>query len=442
MNDQNQSHPLYLYVVSTVAALGGLLFGFDIGVIAGAIPFITEQLHLDAHQEGFAVGNILIGALIGSLAGALSDRFGRRRILIFAAVLLTVSAISSALSRSYWELVAARFVGGLGVGASMVSALYISEIAPAAKRGFLVSLNQFAIVTGILLTYYTNWLLVDAGPNNWRWMFGLEALPAVVFFVALFFVPESPRWLVKQNRTVEAGQILAKVAGTENAQSELADIQATIEEETGSIFELFKPGLRKALLIGVLISVFAQVTGIGAIVYYAPTIFMASGDESSAALFASVLIGLTNFLGTIVSFFIIDRFGRKPLLYVGLVGMGLSLLGAGSSADTEVFGVSLMLVSIISYIWFYAISLGPVGWVLVAEIYPTKIRGFAMAICLMVLWLSDFIVAYTFPWLNESLGQGVFNVYAGICVLAFLFAWFIVVETKGKTLEEIEGWWS
>ncbi|MFC1607327.1 sugar porter family MFS transporter [Candidatus Latescibacterota bacterium] len=435
---------LYVFIISSVAAIGGLLFGFDVGVIAGAIPFITDHFQLNAHQEGFAVSNIIIGCVIGSaVSGPLSDRYGRKKVLIVAALLFAVSAILSALPRSYAELIIARLIGGIAVGASMVSALYISEISPADKRGFLVSLNQFAIVIGILITYLINWLLVDIGPQNWRVMFACEAVPAVVFFVCLFFVPESPRWLAKAGQTDKAMAVLTRVGGRKHAEAEFGEINRTLHEDKGTINELLQPGLRKALVIGVIISVFAQVVGIGAVIYYAPKIFMSAGFESvSSGLFATVMVGVINFLGTIVAFIIIDRFGRKPLMYIGHIGMAVSMVLIGLLFNVSTGVTVWVVVPVLTFVAFYAMSLGPVAWVIVAEIFPTKIRGRAMAISMVVLWLSDFSVSQTFPWLMEHIEEKTFYIYAVVNVIGFLFALFVVKETKGKSLEEIEKMWS
>jgi len=441
---QDSGSFFYVVCISSIAALGGLLFGFDIGVIAGVIPFITEHFHLNAHQEGFAVSNIIIGCVIGSaLSGPLSDRYGRKKILIVAALFFAVSAILSAVPRTYLELIAARLIGGVAIGASMISALYIAEVSPAAKRGFLVSLNQFAIVIGILLTYTINWLLVDIGPVNWRLMFASEAIPAFLFFVSLFFIPESPRWLTKAGRVDEAEDILVRVGGRTNAQTELREILKSLEEEQGSISELFQPGMRKALAIGVIISIFAQVVGIGAVIYYAPIIFMSAGFvDASSGMLATVVVGIINFLGTIVSFVIIDRFGRKPLIYIGHVGMAVSMILVGLFFHSTRVGPLWVLVPVLAFVGFYAMSLGPVAWVIVAEIFPTKIRGQAMAISMVVLWLADSTISQTFPWLMEVIAGKTFYIYAAINVFGFLFAWLVVKETKGKTLEEIEKMWS
>lgn len=445
INDQSdKGSVLYVYFVSIVAAIGGLLFGFDTGVISGAIPFITEQFNLNTVQEGFAVSNLLIGCIIGvSFGGILSDRYGRKKILIVSALFFILSAILSALTRTFMELVLARFIGGLAVGvASMLSPMYIAEIAPAKIRGRLVSLNQFTIVGGILLSYFTNWLLVDTGPNNWRWMLAFETLPAGLFFIAFLFVPESPRWLIKQNLGERALAILTKVGGRKHAEAEINEIKSMLDKEEGSISELMKPGLRMVLLVGVLLAVFQQITGINTVLYYAPKIFLRAGYENaSSAFFASVIIGATNLICTIIAISTIDRFGRKPLLLIGLAGMGISFGLAGLSMQSATIGATWILIPLIMYVGFFAMSLGPVVWVLLSEIFPTKIRGRAMSIATMVLWISCFIVSQTFPWLVEKIGEKTFYMYAGICAVAFVFVRLMVTETKGKSLEEIEKMW-
>jgi len=441
---KNNGSIIFVYFVSIVAAVGGLLFGFDTGVISGAIPFVTEHFNLNAYQEGFAVSNLLIGCIIGaSAAGVLSDRFGRKKILIFTAIFFAISAILSALPRTFTELVIARFLGGLSVGvASMLSPMYIAEISPARIRGRLVSLNQFTIVIGILFSYLANWLLVDIGVNNWRWMFASESFPACFFLVALFFVPESPRWLAKQGKLDNALAILTRVGGRKHAEAEIIEIKSTIDREAGSIRELLKPGLRMVLLVGVLLAIFQQITGINTVIYYAPKIFLKAGYESSSsALLAQVIVGITNVIFTIIAISTIDRFGRKPLMLIGLAGMGISFALAGFAFHSQVIGATWILIPIIAYVAFFAMSLGPVVWVLMSEIFPTKIRGRAMSIATMFLWISCFAVSQTFPWLVEKIEEKTFFMYGGICAVAFIFVWFMVTETKGKTLEEIEKMW-
>jgi sugar porter (SP) family MFS transporter len=340
-------------------------------------------------------------------------------------------------------LIIARFIGGLAVGiASVVSPMYIAEISPAEIRGRLVALNQLAIVVGILASYFTNWLLVDIGPNNWRWMFAAETLPAGIFFIALFLIPESPRWLMKQGFPENALKTLTRIGGTGHAEKEIIEIKAMLEKEEGSFSELFRPGLRKVLLIGVLLALFAHITGIDTIIYYGPIIFMKAGYESaSSALLASVIIGIVNLIFTFVGISTVDKFGRKFLLLIGLAGMGISVTFIGFTFQSKTIAPIWILAPILTYCASFALSIGVVIWVYLSEIFPTKVRGRAVSIATMVLWLSNVIITQIFPWMMERLAGNTFYVFTGICALAFLFVWFMVFETKGRTLEEIEQMW-
>jgi SP family arabinose:H+ symporter-like MFS transporter len=444
LNSSDKGNTSYLYTVSIVAAIGGLLFGFDAGVISGAIPYVTKYFDMNVHQEGFTVSILIIGCIIGaSAAGALSDRFGRKKILIVLALFFVLSAILSAVPQTHLELIIARFIGGLAVGASSVlSPMYISEISPAQIRGRLVSLNQFTIVTGILVTYFSNWLLVDIGPNNWRWMFGVEAIPAGIFLFLLFLVPESPRWLAKQGMHDNALAILAKISGRKHAEVEMDEIVTSLKEEEGSFRELLQPGLRKILVVAVLLGFFSQICGIDAVIYYAPKIFLWSGYESaSSAFLASVVVAVINFLFTIIALLYVDKFGRKPLLLFGLIGMTISFILAGYALQSATTRTHLVLIPILSYIAFFAISLGPIPWIFISEVFPNKIRGRAVSIATMALWISNFIIAQSFPWMVETIGGGSFYIFSLVCFLTFIFVLFMITETKGKTLEEIEQMW-
>ena len=440
----NGGSPAYVYMISIIAAFGGLLYGFVLGVISGAMPFVARDFGLSAYQVGFAVGNIDIGCLIGALAaGSLSDRYGRKKVLFLTAALFALSGGLCAAATSFTELVTGRLIGGLAVGASMISALYTAEVAPARIRGFLVTLTQFGIVIGILATYVVNWALADAGPDNWRWMFASGILPTVVFLAGLLFVPESPRWLAARGETDRARAILARIGGAAHAESELALIRAAVETEQGSVRELFRKGFRRALVIGVVISALAQSVGINTVIYYAPAIFMKAGyHDASSAFLATIAVGTVNFLFTIVAILAIDRLGRKPLLLAGLAGMLISLVCAAMLFNVSTVGAVWVLFPILGFVALYAVSLGPIAWVLVSEIYPNRIRGVAMAICMAALYIADFIVSLTFPRLMEIMGYRVFFVYAAVCAVGFLFVWLAVTETKGKTLEEIETMWT
>ena len=432
-----------LLIFSTAAALGGLLFGFDTGVISGAIHFIKIEFNLNAYQEGFAVSNLMVACVIGALlAGPIADWTGRKKVLILCAVLFTVSAILSALPRSFTELVIARFIGGTGVGmASVVSPMYIAEISPAKIRGRLVALNQLAIVVGILLSYFSNWVLVDTGINNWRYMLVAEILPAITFLVGLFFIPESPRWLTKEGLEKEALDVLNVVAGAANSDYELLEVKKSLAEKSTSLKELLHPSLRRVLIVGILFSLFAHITGIDTIIYYGPIIFLESGFKTDSALLASVMIGITNLIFTFVGMAMVDKSGRKFLLLVGLAGMGISMMLVGFCMQSDMISAKWTLLWIMTYIASFAMSIGVVIWVYLSEIYPTRVRGQALSVATMVLWLGNVILTQLFPVMMERFGGGTFYIFSFICLLAFIFTWTMVKETKGVSLEEIEEMW-
>lgn len=434
----------YVIYVSIVAALGGLLFGFDTAIIAGAARFLKERFALSAFGEGLAVSIVLVGCMAGAaIAGTVSDRLGRRRFMFISAVLFFLSALGCAIPQNLIQFLAFRFIGGLAIGsASIVSPLYISEVAPPKIRGALVSVNQLAIVTGILMSYFVSWILVGAGASNWRWMFATGAIPAVVFFLFVLGVPESPRWLVKQGRESEASTILTRLNGPEIAKSELVNIKETLTLEGGSLKELLQPGFRTALFIGIFLAVFQQITGINAVIYYAPRFFEAAGLARSSAILQSALIGVVNVVFTLVAIALVDRLGRKPMLMVGSAGMGLSFILLGAAFKFQLFSGSLILLFTLLYIAFFAMTLGPIVWVVIAEIFPTRIRGRAMAIATVSLWLADFAVSLTFPVIADKLHESfAFWLYAGMCLINFVFIWAVLPETKGKSLEEIEKRW-
>jgi len=434
----------YVLSVTLVAAIGGLIFGFDTAIVAGATRYMKEQFALDSLQEGWAVGIVLIGCMFGAgLAGPVSDRIGRRRFMLVSAALFLVSAVGCAVPRTIAEFMIFRFVGGLGIGsAAVLSPLYIAEVAPARARGALVSVNQLAIVTGILLAYFVNWAFAGAGPANWRWMYGMGAVPSVLFFLLLLRVPESPRWLVKNGREGEALTVLTRADSAAAAAAGIREIKDTLALEEGSLRELFRPAFRRPLLIAIVLAVFQQVTGINAILYYAPRIFEGAGFARMSAIGQSTIVGLVNMLFTVVAIVLADKVGRRPLLLVATGGMGLSLVLLGVAFKSPFLPASALLFIILLYIAFFASAMGPLVWVVMAEIFPTKVRGSAMGLATLVLWLADFAVTLTFPVISDRFHPSTaFWLYAAMCALDLVFMGFFLPETKGKTLEEIERRW-
>jgi SP family arabinose:H+ symporter-like MFS transporter len=437
-----ENNNAFLILASVVAALGGLLFGFDTAVISGTTPFIQPYFHLNDVGLGWTVSSLLIGCIVGvTLSGRPGDLFGRRNTLRVAALVFLVSAIGSALAAKLWIFVTFRFFGGIAVGTvSMLSPMYISEIAPGPRRGALVSLNQLAIVIGILIAFFSNYLLVGSGPDNWRWMLSVMGLPALFFFVSLLFVPESPRWLVQKGKTTEAFDILRRINGSEKAATELADIEKSISsEEMGTYREVFSEGMRPLLLIGILLAVFSQLSGINSIMYYAPIIFQKMGTGTSSALMQTIAVGAVNLTFTLVSLRLIDRWGRKPLLIVGAIGMVVSLSVMAGAFFTEHFGGYLILTFILLFIASFAMSIGPVSWVVIAEIFPNKLRSKAMSVAIVSLWTTTFLVSLTFPVILDRLGGGAaFSLFGFMCLLLLFYVIFKLPETKGKSLEELE----
>lgn len=454
MNQQTGAR--YVAMLSGVAALGGLLFGYDTAVIAGAIGFLRSHFVLDAATTGWAASCALLGCLAGAgIAGLIADRLGRKRALLFAGVLFTVSGVWSALPATVGEFTIARILGGIGIGtASVVCPLYIAEMAPAARRGRLVTFNQLAIVIGILVVYFVNYFIARQGDEawnittGWRWMFGSEALPALLFTFLALFIPESPRWLLQRGRELEARTILTRVGGAEHAAGELRAIAASLAVEQSSTAQLFQPGLRRALLIGVTLAILQQVTGINVFMYYAPEIFKQLGAGTDVALLQTVAVGAVNLAFTLVALRTVDRLGRKRLMIVGATGMGICLAGLGLASYHGILAV-WVLVFVLGFIACFAMSLGPVVWIIIAEIFPTRIRGRAMAIATLMLWGANYVVSQTFPMFNENPALVAtfhhafpFWLYAAFCVVTVLFVWRVVPETKGQSLEEIEQLWS
>ncbi|MBA3231615.1 MAG: sugar porter family MFS transporter [Acidobacteria bacterium] len=431
-------------------ALGGLLFGYDTGKIAGAIIFVQADLQLTAFLEGLVVSSLLIGAAIGAgTCGPLSDRLGRRRVILIAALIFAGTAIGEALSPNAATLIFMRLIGGLAVGAaSLTVPLYLSEMAPARIRGAIASLNQLMIVIGILSAFIVNYTLADT--ESWRWMFGAAFFPAMILLVGMIFMPETPRWLVLQDREEEAREVLRRTRPESEIDHEMAEIERIDnleEEEGGGLRELLRATwIRPALVVAIGLAVFQQIVGINTIIYYAPTTLTNVGFEDSAAILANVGIGIVNVLLTLVAIYLIDRIGRKPLLLGGLVGMVASLTVLGVStlslpepaSPTDPVAI-ITLVCLGLFIASFAATWGPVVWVMLPEILPLKLRGTAMGVAIILHWLANFLVSLTFPILLDTVGLGLlFLGYAGIGVLAFVFVRALVTETKGRSLEEIE----
>lgn len=568
---QTQGSVTYVVLLALVAALGGLLFGYDTAVISGAIGFLQYHFNLDPQvAKGWAAASALIGCAVGAaFAGLLSDRLGRKKVLILCAIFFFLSAVGTAWPRTFGDFVFFRIIGGLAIGAaSLTSPMYIAEISPARIRGRMVSVNQFAIVTGMMVVYFVNYFIAGYGSvrdramteplravldtklpdefvqrfiadratvldgpaeaqgqsmlarlfaeqhgpeierqavedflsgqskgakgqpvamrqsegvtseelaaflkqygveidrmavdlarrgaiswnvdQGWRWMFASGTLPALLLLVLLFLVPESPRWLTKQGSRDQALAVLARISGAEQGQRELADIEDAIAHESGSLAQLFQPGMRAAFGIGVALAVLQQVTGINVFLYFAPEIFKKMGSGTNVALLQTVLVGAVNLTFTVIALWTVDRWGRKPLMVIGTTGMGVSLLSLGLAAyfqQTDVW----VVVFILTYIGCFALSVGPVTWVILSEIFPTRIRGRAMGIATVCLWLANFVVTQTFtmmdesPYLVERFHHAFpFWVYTVLCAVSLVFVLVFVPETKGKTLEEIERSW-
>ena len=439
----------FVMKVSIVAALGGLLFGYDTAVIAGAIGFLQERFGLSPAMVGWAASSAIWGCVFGAMfAGYLSDTIGRKKTLIITAILFFVSSLGAAFPTSLTEFVIARFIGGLGIGAaSMLSPLYISEIAPAKIRGTLVSLYQLAIVIGINLIYFVNLKIAGLGDTawnvdmGWRYMLGSGAIPAFLFLL-LFLVPESPRWLMKKKRADEALDTLERVNGKARAREVMQEIKEALSQETGTVKELFSPGLRMALIVGVVLALFSQITGINAIIYYAPEIFKSIGFASESAFFQTVLIGSINTLFTFVALWLIDRAGRRSLLLWGVSGMIICLLGTGLCFYYNIVQGPWLLIFILGYIASFASSLGPIPWVIMSEIFPTKTRGIAMSFCTLVLWIGVLFITQFTPMLLENIGGAfTFWIFMVNAIILLLFVWKVIPETKQRTLEEIEQSW-
>jgi MFS transporter, SP family, galactose:H+ symporter len=438
----------FVYLAAAFAALGGLLFGYDTGVISGALIFIKKEFALSIFEQELIVSIVLAGATVGALSGGgLSDRFGRRATLFATSVVFIVGAIFSAAATSVATLVIGRIIVGLGIGLACTTVpVYISEVSPAEARGWQVSLFQLAITIGILCAYLVDFAFAKA--EAWRWMLGLAVAPGVILGVGVLFLPESPRWLAKYLHPEAARAVLVRIRGTADVDAEFRDIISNLEqsEEHGRWADLLSPAVRPALVVGVGLAIFQQVTGINTVIYYAPMIVLTAGISSaSGAILATAGIGLVNVIMTIVAMWLIDRVGRRPLLLVGIAGMTvcLGILGAAFRMTAETSTVAwVAVITLMAYVAFFAISLGPIFWLLIAEIYPLQIRGLAEGTAAGSNWIFNLVVSMTFLSLVQIMGPSwTFWLYGVLAIAAFIFSYYLVPETKGRTLEEIEQGW-
>ena len=450
----------YVIFMAAVAAIGGILFGYDTAVISGTTDIVRNQFSLSASGEGWYVGCALIGSIIGVLcAGSLSDYIGRKITMLISAAFFSISAIGCAVCGSFDALVAFRIIGGVGIGiVSIVSPIYISEVSPAKIRGTLVSLYQLAVTAGFLLAYLANWAIdagidpsaaADAGlwsrmfnAEAWRGMLGSETLPALLFLFIIFFIPESPKWLIIKGKPSEATAVLSRILGSEDEiNAEVETTRSSSGEDKGSWSDLLKPGILVAVLAGCAIAILGQFMGVNAVLYYGPKIFSEAGFDNP--MFSTVLVGLVNFATTVLAVFIIDRVGRKQLIYWGVSGMIICLIAIGTYFATGgALGNGFMLAFFLAYVFCCAISISAIVFVLLSEMYPNSIRGRAMSLAGFMLWVGTYLVGQLTPVLLEWSQAGTFFIFAVMCVPYMLIMWKVIPETTGKTLEEIEEYWT
>ena len=450
----------YVIFMAAVAAIGGILFGYDTAVISGTTDIVRNQFSLSASGEGWYVGCALIGSIIGVLcAGSLSDYIGRKITMLISAAFFSISAIGCAVCGSFDALVAFRIIGGVGIGiVSIVSPIYISEVSPAKIRGTLVSLYQLAVTAGFLLAYLANWAIdagidpsaaADAGlwsrmfnAEAWRGMLGSETLPALLFLFIIFFIPESPKWLIIKGKPSEATAVLSRILGSEDEiNAEVEATRSSSGEDKGSWSDLLKPGILVAVLAGCAIAILGQFMGVNAVLYYGPKIFSEAGFDNP--MFSTVLVGLVNFATTVLAVFIIDKVGRKQLIYWGVSGMIICLMAIGIYFATGgALGNGFMLAFFLAYVFCCAISISAIVFVLLSEMYPNSIRGRAMSLAGFMLWVGTYLVGQLTPVLLEWSQAGTFFIFAVMCVPYMLIMWKVIPETTGKTLEEIEEYWT
>ncbi len=437
----------FVYFAVGVAALGGLLFGYDTGVISGAILFVTKQFSLPATMEEIVVSSVLVGAVVGAtIGGALTGRFGRRKMIILAGIIFTVSALGTALAPTVGWLIAARVVSGIGIGiASFISPMYIAELVPAKVRGSLVAVNMLAITSGIVVAYLVDYAFSSSGA--WRYMFGLAAIPSIALVIGMWRLPDSPRWLISKSKVEQARKILLRARTSSDVSPEISDIQKSMEKQSvGGMKGLLQPSLRMPLIVGMGLAIFQQITGINTVMYYAPTIFKFAGITAvGPAILAGAGLTIVMWFFHVLAIFLLDRVGRRPLLLVGVAGqiIGLAILGAAFEfQQLASFKSYFAIGGLVIYVACFAFGLGPIFWLLISEIYPLKVRGAAMSVVTVTNWALNLVVAVTFLTLIGVLGHaGTFWLYGVIAIGAWVFFYFLVPETKGKTLEQIEEHW-
>ncbi len=435
----------YVAFLAATAALGGLLFGFDIAIITGAGPFITRQFALDDIRLGWAFSSLLFGCVLGCFfAGRLADRYGRKKLLVSVAMLFAVTSVATALAPSFILFVTARLLGGLAVGGvSLLSPMYVAEVSPPSIRGRLGTLYQLSIVVGIIVSYGINFLLRNTGNNNWRWMFLTGVVPSAVFLLFVTLAPESPRFLAMSGRENKAFAVLERIGGAQTAKAQIAEIMGTMHKEAKSWRGLLRPGVRRALWVSAALAILIQVSGINTIVDYAPAIFQSAGWKVDGALASTFVVGVTEFVFTLVSLLVIDRYGRKPLYIVGSFGMALSLLALIATVLAGQFHGPLVLALILIYLAFFSSCIGPVFWTLTPEIFPNDVRGMAMTVPVLVQWVANAIVVLFFPYAFHVIGKATtFGFLAAMALAQGIVTWAYVPETKNKRLEEIESYWS
>jgi sugar porter (SP) family MFS transporter len=437
----------YVVLLAATTAISGFLFGFDTAVINGVLLLLRRQFVLSNLQTEIAASSLLLGCLLGAAgASMIGDRYGRRKSLIASAALFACSSVGAALANTVMVFSAARLIGGLAIGlASVLTPVYIAEISPSNNRGALVSLNQLAIVTGILSAYLVSWQLARVGESSWRWMLAIAVIPSIAFLFGLLLIPESPRWLISIGHHDQGERILVRIFGEQNAKQQVEAVEQAAAAEEGSWHEVLSPNLRKRLAVGMLLAFFSQITGINTVLYYGSIIVSEHfpGQSTNMALVTNVIIGIVNFLLTIVAMVFLDRWGRRSILMIASGGMAAAL--AFLVIGLHVYGVAplLMLASILLYVAFFALGMGPGPWLIISEIFPTKVRGRAASIATSTLWSGTLLVTFTFLSLVDILKLwGTFAIYAALSGLCCIFVWKMVPETKGRTLEQIQQTWS